>query len=107
VRWLIYALIAYLIYRLIASSRRPPSQQPRFGDRHQATFPSAVVDGVPAHEILEVEPDASAEEIRRAYQQKIRQYHPDRVAGAAAELRELAEKRSKEINAAYQALTKR
>ena len=51
--------------------------------------------------------DITAEEVRRAYQQKMREYHPDRVANAGAELRELAERRSKEINAAYDAMKKR
>ena len=51
--------------------------------------------------------DASEEEIKRAYQDKMRQYHPDRVASAAPEIQALAEKRSKEINAAYRALLDR
>jgi DnaJ-like protein len=51
--------------------------------------------------ILEVSPDASADEIRRSYLRKIQQYHPDRVAGRASAVREWAERRSKTLNAAY------
>jgi hypothetical protein len=51
--------------------------------------------------ILEVSPDASANDIRRSYLRKIQQYHPDRVAGLAPEVRELADRRSKTLNAAY------
>lgn len=51
--------------------------------------------------VLEVSPHASAEEIRRAYLRKIQQCHPDRVAGLASEFRELAERRTKALNAAY------
>jgi hypothetical protein len=51
--------------------------------------------------ILEVSPDASANEIRRSYLRKIQQYHPDRVGRLALEVRELAESRSKMLNAAY------
>lgn len=54
--------------------------------------------------VLGVAADASSDEIRKAYQDKVRQYHPDRVAGAAPELQRLAERRTKELNAAYQAL---
>jgi preprotein translocase subunit Sec63 len=59
------------------------------------------------HEVLGVAEDASEDEVRHAYQQKMREYHPDKVANAAPELRELAERRSKEINAAYEAMNKR
>jgi DnaJ like chaperone protein len=60
-----------------------------------------------AHEVLGVEPDADVDAIRRAYQQRMREYHPDRVAGLATELQELAERRAKEINAAYDELLRR
>lgn len=51
--------------------------------------------------ILEVSEDASQEQIIAAYRQKIRQYHPDKVAQLGAEIRELAEFKSKQINTAY------
>jgi hypothetical protein len=51
--------------------------------------------------VLEVSSDASASDIRRSYLCKIQQYHPDRVAGLAPEVRELAERRSRTLNAAY------
>ena len=40
-------------------------------------------------------------EVEAAYRRLISQYHPDKVAGAAPELREQAEKRARQINAAY------
>jgi|APTNR8051073442_1049403.scaffolds.fasta_scaffold21146_3 DnaJ like chaperone protein len=51
--------------------------------------------------ILEVSQGATKEQIITAYKQKIRQYHPDKVAQMGAEIRELAEFKSKQINAAY------
>jgi DnaJ like chaperone protein len=51
--------------------------------------------------VLGVSADASMEEIRKAYQHRIAEYHPDKVAALGAELRELAERKSKEINLAY------
>lgn len=54
------------------------------------------------HETLGVDRDASQEEIVAAYRRMIVQYHPDKVATMAPEFRELAEKRSAAINAAYE-----
>jgi len=51
--------------------------------------------------VLEVAPHASTDEIRRAYRRKIWQCHPDRVAGLAPELLELAETSTRTLNAAY------
>lgn len=54
-----------------------------------------------AYRTLGVAPDASQAEIDQAYRRLMSQYHPDKVAGAAPELRAQAEKRASEINAAY------
>jgi len=51
--------------------------------------------------VLGVSPKAGMDEIRRAYQQRMAEYHPDKVAMLGAELREFAERKSKEINLAY------
>lgn len=40
-------------------------------------------------------------ELKRAYRDLIRQYHPDRVSDLGPELKELAESKAKEINAAH------
>lgn len=51
--------------------------------------------------ILEVSQGATQDQIVTAYKQKIRQYHPDKVAQMGAEIRDIAELKSKQINAAY------
>ena len=50
---------------------------------------------------LGVTRDATDAEIDLAYRRLISQYHPDKVAGAAPELRAAAEKKARQINAAY------
>jgi DnaJ-domain-containing protein 1 len=45
--------------------------------------------------------EASQAEVDQAYRRLISQYHPDKLAGAAPELRAQAEARSRAINAAY------
>jgi hypothetical protein len=56
--------------------------------------------------VLEVSPDASADEVRRSYLRKIKQSHPDRVAWLAPEFLPWAERRSKMLNAAYTQATR-
>ena len=51
--------------------------------------------------VLDVPADASMEEIRAAYLKLISEYHPDKVAALGKEIREVAERKSKEINVAY------
>lgn len=60
-----------------------------------------------AYEVLRVRPGASWEEITTAYRLLVQQYHPDKVANLASEFREVAERRMKEINAAYEELRRR
>jgi len=71
---------------------------------------SAAPQAAPAledpYKVLEVDPTASDAEIEAAYRRLIAQYHPDKVDGAAQEIRELAAKRASAINAAYDAIQK-
>ena len=54
--------------------------------------------------ILEVDRNASPEEIKKAYRRLVSKYHPDKVAHLGDEFKEMAEKRFKEIQQAYQDL---
>ncbi len=58
------------------------------------------------YEVFELESDATDAELDQAYRRLMSQYHPDKVAGAAPELREQAEKKAREINAAYDRIMK-
>ncbi|GAA4854272.1 J domain-containing protein [Luteimonas vadosa] len=55
-----------------------------------------------SYRVLGVTREASDAEVDQAYRRLIAQYHPDRLSGAAPELREQAEARAREINGAYQ-----
>ena len=52
------------------------------------------------YKILGVTPNASDEEIKKAYRELARKYHPDKYAGT--DLADLASEKMKEINAAYE-----
>jgi DnaJ-class molecular chaperone len=52
-------------------------------------------------ETLNVDQNASTEQIKSAFRKEISKYHPDRVEGLGVELRELADRMAKEVNHAY------
>ncbi len=56
------------------------------------------------YEILGVSPNASEEEIKRAYRELVRKYHPDNYQDNP--LADLAQEKMKQINEAYDLLTK-
>lgn len=56
--------------------------------------------------VLGISRTASEEEIKKAYRKLVRQYHPDKVAHLGDEFKALAEERFKQIQQAYQEITK-
>ncbi len=56
------------------------------------------------YQVLGVKPDASDEEVKRAYRELARKYHPDNYQNNP--LADLAEEKMKEINEAYDAILK-
>lgn len=63
-------------------------------------------DPMPWTAVLGVDASADRSAILAAYREKIGQYHPDKVARLGPEIRALAEKKSVEINVAYDAAMK-
>lgn len=56
------------------------------------------------YQVLGVKPDASDDEIKKAYRDLARKYHPDNYQNNP--LADLAEEKMKEVNEAYDAITK-
>ena len=53
------------------------------------------------YRVFNLTPEASDAELELAYRRLISQYHPDKYVDAAPELRAQAERKAREINAAY------
>jgi DnaJ-domain-containing protein 1 len=78
----------------LGRARRPPPPPPE--------PPPGAFAGDDPYGVLAIAPSASDAEVEAAFRRLIGQYHPDRVANAAPEIRELAERRARDINAAYE-----
>jgi DnaJ-domain-containing protein 1 len=100
IRLILYFFIAAFIWKLFMAAA---TAKPTVRVRTRPQPPSQRT----AHAILGVSPQATLQEIRHAYQTLVQQYHPDKVADMGPELRDLAERRTQEINAAYTELKAR
>src|SRR5689334_20216103 len=110
---IVFAALGYWIVSQLGAGKKKPQEQPGQGtfdwQQHgreqagrEAHEQQPEREAIPAwHETLQVAPDASIDEIRRAYRSLMSQYHPDKVASLGPELRELCERKTKEINTAY------
>ena len=58
----------------------------------------------PFYTLLDVAPDASADDIKRAFRREIAKYHPDKVHHLGQEFQEIAATRAAELTRAYKAL---
>lgn len=57
-----------------------------------------------AYQILEVSPDSTNDEIKKAYRELAKKYHPDKVSHLGAEIKKAAEVKITALNAAYDAI---
>jgi len=58
------------------------------------------------YQILEITPDASNDEVKKAYRKMAVKYHPDKVSHLGPEIQESAKQKFQTLNAAYDAIKK-
>ena len=63
-------------------------------------------DDKAVYRVLEISPDASNQEVKRAYRRMANKYHPDKVSHLGKEMQSSAEEKFKAVNNAYQQLKK-
>jgi len=85
-------IFGYWVVSLLTGKKPPADDAPPAADAPSAAW----------HEVLQVSPAAAMEDIHAAYRRLVSQYHPDKVASLGAELQALANRKSKQINAAYE-----
>ena len=59
-----------------------------------------------SYKILELSPDASDEEVKKAYRKMAMKYHPDKVSHLGEEFRKAADEKFKKVNEAYNKIKK-
>ena len=72
--------------------------------RDASAAPPARPPANDAYATLGVSASSTDAEVEQAWRRKMSDYHPDRVANAAEEIRALAEQRAREINVAYETI---
>jgi DnaJ like chaperone protein len=65
-----------------------------------------VKDTEGAYKILEVSPDASDEEVKKAYRRMALKYHPDKVSNLGEDVQKAAKEKFQKLNAAYEEVKK-
>lgn len=107
-----FTLFGFGTWRMVVMWREDLEDSSTTGDeqrnkqRHDTSDPPQ--EEIPASfnpwRVLGVPRDADQETIRNAFREQMRLYHPDKVAHLGGALRETAERKSKDINRAYDML---
>ena len=85
---------------------RQSSFQRKDWERYIPKLPDGT-DEQQAYRILGISPDCSIDEIKKVYRRLVTIYHPDRAISLGEEFTWLADKKTKEINEAYQQIRKK
>jgi DnaJ like chaperone protein len=122
--WLDDLIIWGLLWRYLASQKKKYANYQRFYRRTDRGFTnesrsnangqqgkrsgeadSNTRDAWDPYQILGIDRSASGAEIKQSYRKLASKYHPDKLEHLGDEFKELAERRFKEIQKAYQELT--
>ena len=63
-------------------------------------------DTLSDYNILEIDPNSTDDEVKKAYRKMAIKYHPDKVSHLGDELKNIAEEKFKSVNDAYQSIKK-
>ncbi len=88
-------IIQKLIHRESSSEKTPPQRPPASEAKQEPEDP---------YKILGVQRDASEEQIKKAYREKISLNHPDKVAHLSEKLRKTAHEETRWLTDAYEAI---
>lgn len=118
--WIDDIIVGFMLWRYLRRNRQTSSAQHRQGEQksqeqtqdrqshgHASGRPTGNSAPRDPFTVLGLSRGADPGEIRAAYRRLANQYHPDKVAHLGREFQELAEQRFKEIQQAYDMLTKR
>lgn len=95
-------VLGYVVVWFVMSGRKPGQMPPAARAFETEKTPSEQTPAPQSWgEVLNVPIIASYLEIQAAYRKQISLYHPDKVATLGQEIRELAERKAKAIDAAY------
>lgn len=72
----------------------------------QTSESSSKMNAEMAYAILDIPQNATIQQIKAAYRVKLKEYHPDKVAFLGEELKQLAAKKTLQINNAYEYIKK-
>lgn len=89
--------------KLISSLSGMLGIKPADFDSIKAMF---VIDTQSAYKILEVSPDGSEEELKKAYRRMAIKYHPDKVAHLGEDIQKAAQKKFQELQQAWVSIKK-
>lgn len=122
--WIDDLIVWGLLWRYLASQKKKYANYQRFyqhadrgfqndskrnasgqHDRHSGEADLNTEDAWDPYQILDIDRRASAAEIKQSYRKLASKYHPDKLEHLGDEFKELAERRFKEIQKAYQELT--
>jgi DnaJ-domain-containing protein 1 len=87
-----------------ASTASTSNNHQKYPNSDEQAYSSTEREEQDPYKILNIHNTSTQDEIASAYRKLAQLYHPDKVSGLAPEFKEIAERKMKTINAAYQTL---